>query len=188
MGRASSVEPVHRIAVLGCSGSGKSTLAAKVAERLGLPYVPSDRVFWTDTWRPTPACQMRAWLDEATSRDRWVLDGNFDGDRDLLWERADLAIWLDLPRTLVLSQVLRRNLGWCVTGADVWGGQRMTLAKALSGVRHMLRSHGLKRRTYPDWLAALPATPVVRLRSSRELADWLATLPEPAVDRPDQRP
>ena len=150
---AGSLAGVLRVAVVGCSGSGKSTLAAALAARLGLPCVPTDKVFWTLDWRPTPPAEVRAWLDAASGAERWVTDGNFDGDRDLLWARADLIVWLDLPLRLVLGQVLRRNLGWWIAGARVWNGQRMTLAKALSGARHVLMSHSQKRRAYPGWLA-----------------------------------
>jgi adenylate kinase family enzyme len=157
-----SVGEVRRVAVVGCSGSGKSTLAAALASRLELPYLATDAVFWTGDWRPTPRVDVRAWLEEATSAARWVSDGNCDGDRDLLWARADLIVWIDLPLGVVLGRALRRNLWWWLRGEQVWGGQRMTLAKAWSGARHVLRSHGLKRRTYPTWLADSGAR-IVRL-------------------------
>jgi hypothetical protein len=172
------VRTPSRIAVLGASGSGKSTLAAMLAARLALPYLATDQVFWTGDWRPVPHAETRAWLDAATARPAWVTDGNFDGDRDLLWARAELIVWLDLPLAIVMARVLRRNLGWWVRGARVWGGQRMTLAKAFGGARHALASHGLKRRTYPGWLAELDAgTQVVRIGSARALAAWLQSLP-----------
>jgi len=164
--------------VLGGSGSGKSTLAAALAARLRLPYVATDQVFWTGDWRPVPHAETRAWLEGATAATAWVTDGNFDGDRDLLWARAELIVWLDLPLAVVMARVLRRNLGWWARGARVWGGQRMTLAKALGGAWHALRSHGLKRRTYPGWLAELGAgTQVLRIGSARALAAWLEGLP-----------
>lgn len=166
----------RRIAVIGCSGSGKSTLAAALAARLGLPYVATDAVFWTADWRPVPHAETRAWLAEAVRAPAWVTDGNFDGDRDLLWAHAELIVWLDLPLGRVLAQALRRNAGWWLSGARVWGGQRMTLYKAWSGVRHVLASHGLKRRAYPGWLSALEGVAVVRLSSRRAAARWLAGL------------
>jgi hypothetical protein len=165
---------VGRIAVLGCSGSGKSSLGAALSDKLGLPFVPTDQIFWTRDWRPAPGAQVRAWLADAVTQERWVTDGNFDSDRDLLWARAELIVWLDLPLNVVLGQALRRNLAWWLRRTPVWGGQRMTLAKALGGVRHVLRSHALKRATYPAWLAALAPKPVVRLRSRAALSTWLA--------------
>jgi hypothetical protein len=150
----------RRIAVVGCSGSGKSTLDAALAERLGLPYVATDAVFWTADWWATPPVAVRSWLDAASAAERCVTDGNFDGDRDLLWARADLIVWIDLPLRRVLAQALGRNLGWWISGARIWNGQRMTLAKALSGARHVLASHGQKRRAYPGWLAEAGARTV----------------------------
>jgi len=166
----------ERIIVIGCSGSGKSTLAAALAARLALPYTPTDPVYWTDDWRPTPASDVRAWADRATSADRWVLDGNFDAERDLVWDRAQLAVWLDLPLMTTLWRVSRRNLGWWISRETIWGGQRMTLTKALSGVRHAARSHGMKRGAYPSQLARFPQLKLVRITSARQLAVWLAGL------------
>jgi len=112
---------------------GKSTLAAALSYKLALPYVATDRIFWTENWRPTPSAEARAWLADVVSDERWVTDGNFDTDRDLLWDRAELIVWLDLPLSVVLGQVLRRNLAWWLRRTPVWGGQRMTLSKALGG-------------------------------------------------------
>ncbi|HEY1751616.1 MAG TPA: hypothetical protein VGG29_10145 [Caulobacteraceae bacterium] len=167
----------RRIAVVGCSGSGKSTLAAALAARLDLPYLATDAVFWTGDWRPTPAAEVRAWLAEATAAERWVTDGNFDGDRDLIWARADAIVWLDLPLAVVLGHALGRNLGWWLTGKRVWGGRRMTLAKALTGVRHVLRSHGAKHAAYPAWLAESGAR-VVRIGRPAPTGDWVRTVAE----------
>lgn len=163
-----------RVIVLGCSGSGKSTLAARLADRLDLPFVATDALYWRDGWTPTPAADLRDWLDATTASPRWVLDGNFDAQRDILWARADLAIWLDLPWVTTVGRVLRRNIVWWMTRRPVWGGQRMTLSRAVSGIRHAAHSHAVKRRTYPGMLAAFPALAVVRIRSPRELESWLA--------------
>jgi hypothetical protein len=165
----------QRIIVLGCSGSGKSTLAVALAARLGLPFVPTDDIYWRGAWQPTPPDEVRAWLRGTTMRENWVLDGNFDAQRDLAWSRANLIVWLDFPLPTVMLRVLRRNLTWWLTGATVWGGQRMTLRKAVDGARHALTSHGLKRRDYPAWLASLDGARAVRLRSPGAVVEWLGT-------------
>jgi len=176
--------PLSRIAVLGCSGSGKSTLAAALAEKLGLPFVATDNIYWRAGWTPTPASEVFAWIEDATAQERWVLDGNFDAQREVLWGRAELAVWLDLPWTTTMSRVLRRNLRWWIKSTPVWGGLRMPLARAWDGVRHAARSHALKRRTYPDLFASFPALKVVHIRSTAELRTWLDSLsPSPQRDR-----
>jgi hypothetical protein len=167
---------IRRVIVLGYSGSGKSTLAPVLAARMALPYLASDPVYWTADWRPTPAADVRAWAKAATSAEAWVIDGNFDAERDLVWARAELAVWLDLPFTTTLWRVTRRNLGWWLGRETVWGGNRMTLAKALAGIRHTVRSYPLKHRTYPAQLAEFPHLQSVQVTSPRQLALWLAAL------------
>lgn len=166
-----------RIAVIGSSGSGKSTFAAALAAREGLPFVATDPVFWTSDWRPTPAADVRRWLESAAAAEQWVTDGNFDDLRTVLWRRAELVVWLDLPRWTTVGRAARRNLGWWLTRRPVWNGRPMTLAKALTGVRHAWRSHALKRRVYPAYLAELAPISVVRLRSAAAARAWLDQRP-----------
>ena len=101
-----------------------------------LPLVATDSVFWTSDWKPTPAAEVREWLQSATSAEHWVLDGNFDGERASYWARADLAVWLDYPRSTTVWRVLKRNFRWLLSREPIWGGNRMTLSRAVGGVRH----------------------------------------------------
>ncbi|HEY9217617.1 MAG TPA: hypothetical protein VIO94_06170, partial [Phenylobacterium sp.] len=73
-------------------------------------------------------------------------------------------------------RVARRNLGWWLARRRVWGGGRMTLAKALGGVRHTARTHGAKRGDYPAMLAEFSELEVVRLSSPAAVRAWLADL------------
>ena len=40
-----------------------------------------------------------------------MLDGNYSAVRDLIWQRADAVIWLDLPRSVVMLRLIPRTLG-----------------------------------------------------------------------------
>jgi adenylate kinase family enzyme len=58
--------------------------------------------------------------------DHWVVDGNYTslGVSDHVWPRADTLIWLDLPRGVVMGQVVRRTLRRVVTREQLWHGNR----------------------------------------------------------------
>lgn len=168
---------MKRVLVIGCSGSGKSTLAAQIAERTGLPFIPTDPFYWEANWQPASRVTTDQRVHEVASRPRWALDGNFVGYREVVWQQADTIIWLDYPLWLVLSRLVKRNVGWWLTRKPVWSGNRMTVRQAWSGIRHALRCHREKRRTYPDYLAGFPDHTVLRFQTPDASRHWLASLP-----------
>ena len=45
---------MERILMIGCGGAGKSTLARALGEKLGLPVVHLDKLWWTGNWENVP--------------------------------------------------------------------------------------------------------------------------------------
>jgi adenylate kinase family enzyme len=115
---------VRRISVVGNSGSGKTTVAKALAARLGVPHVELDAIFHQPNWTPLPTDEFRQHVADAISGDGWVVDGNYSAVRDLIWERADTVVWLDLPRRVVMRQVAARTLRRMVSGEELWNTNR----------------------------------------------------------------
>ncbi|NSW50988.1 MAG: (d)CMP kinase [Anaerolineae bacterium] len=171
---------MQRILVIGTSGSGKTTLARQLSDRLGIPFIPTDPLYWGKNWAVIPRAIVRQRVAEVVSQPAWVMDGNFDNERELVWDNADHIVWLDYPLALTLWRVAARNLGWWISQTPVWSGNRMTLARLISGVRHSIRSYPIKQANYREWLAAYPAGKVVIFRCPAEVTSWLAKLPRSA--------
>ena len=86
-----------KIAVLGTSGSGKTTVARELARGLGLPHVELDALFHGPGWTEPPIEEFRRRVAAATDGSGWVVDGNYESSLgDLVLERADTVVWLDL--------------------------------------------------------------------------------------------
>jgi len=113
---------VQRISVVGNSGSGKTTLAAALARALDVPHLELDSVFHQPGWQPLETGLFRARVTEFTAGDAWVVDGNYSAVRDLIWQRADTVVWIDLPRHVVMRQLVARTLGRLVTRQELWNG------------------------------------------------------------------
>ena len=167
---------MQRVLVIGSGGAGKSTLAREIGARTGLPVVHLDALYWQPGWLPTPDAEWRAIVEQLVARDAWVMDGNYGGTLDTRLAACDTVVFLDLPRAVCLTRIVRRwlrNVGR--TRADMAPGcpERMTweFVRWIWDYPRAHRPNVLRR------LAALPAgTAVVILRSRRAVRRFLATL------------
>jgi len=180
-----SPPPGTRINVVGSTGSGKTTTGRALAARLGLPFIEMDALFWQPNWGQTDDESFRAKVEAATRGDRWVIDGNYSRNRDIVWSRADTLIWLDYSFGRTLWQLLRRTVRRSFTGEELWHGNRETFARSLlspsSIIVWLLRTYWRRRRNYTTLLASSKVRhlAVIHLRSPEELAQWMGRLPSP---------
>ena len=101
-----------KIQILGFSGSGKSTLAETLSERLSLPVIYLDTVFWLPGWQMRPREEqteiLTRFLDEHEGG--WVIDGNYTKNcYDRRMQEADRILFLNFNRFLCLWRILKRN-------------------------------------------------------------------------------
>jgi adenylate kinase family enzyme len=113
---------VRRISVVGNSGSGKTTLAAAIAAALDVPHLELDAVFHQPDWKPLEAGLFREKVAGFVAADSWVVDGNYSAVQDLVWQRADTVVWIDLPRRVVMRQLVSRTLRRMITRQELWNG------------------------------------------------------------------
>lgn len=122
-------------------------------------------------------------VEAFTSEPRWVTDSaGYAMSRDLLWDRADTLVWLDLPRWQAELRVLRRSLVRGLLRQQLWNGNRESLLDWRDPehpVRWTWSEHSRKRAQ----VAARLADPrwahvqTVHLRTAAEARRWLRTLP-----------
>src|SRR5690606_21363740 len=144
-----------RIIVIGNTSAGKSTLAARLAERLDVPFVELDALYWKPDWVEPETEEFRAVVRKATAGDAWVIAGNYQSKtEDLTWPRAETIVYLDYSLPLVLWRVLRRSWRRWRTQELLWGTNRESFWKHLTSWDHSLlvwavKSHGKHRRRWP---------------------------------------
>jgi len=99
-----------RIAITGPAGSGKTTLAAELARTAGLRHVELDALHHGPNWESCGADVLRQRVAAATEGDGWVTDGTYHRMiGNLVVDRADVLVWLDLPVPRVMWRLLRRT-------------------------------------------------------------------------------
>ena len=167
----------QRVIVSGTSGSGKSTVARRIAETIGVPYTELDSLFHGPGWTARPTFE--AEVDRFTQAPAWATEWQYTQVRPRLAERADLMVWLDLPRWLVMYRVTRRTLTRRLRRQQLWNGNREgPLRTIVRDPEHIIRwawsTHGETAERTRRIAHRLPGLPVVRLRSRREVEAWLS--------------
>lgn len=173
----------RRVRVLGTSGAGKTTFARRLARRIGVPHLELDALFHQPGWEPADddafASGLAEWLAQAP--DGWVVDGNYRARTADVTARADTVVWLDHPRWLVTSRVVRRTLARVLLRRELWNGNRERLVNLVT--REPAENIVLwSWRTFApnrEQLAAAADARWVRLRGGRAARRWLRGVPGP---------
>jgi adenylate kinase family enzyme len=100
---------MRRVMVIGTGGAGKTTLARRLAERLALPLVELDNVFWRPGWVASPAAEFREAVGRLAATPAWIMDGNYSNTYDPRMPIADTILWLDYSRLTCMWSVLART-------------------------------------------------------------------------------
>ncbi|MEN0105264.1 MAG: AAA family ATPase [Pseudomonas sp.] len=166
---------MQRIVILGNAGSGKSTLARALGQKLDVPVVHLDTLFWEPGWVEPDAEQFRRRVSDAVAGERWVCEGNYARRTfDLRLPRADLIIWLDTPRLLCLVRVILRSV-LNRPRADLPAGCREKLDRAFLDFLKFVWTfdRGYRPGIEGVRLAVGPQVPTVHLRGARAITAFL---------------
>ena len=101
---------MERILIIGCSGSGKSTLARALGEKIGLPVIHLDQLWWQTGWQNVTMAEFDSRLAMALNMDQWIIDGNYSRTMEARLTKCDTVIYLDFGRWECLLGMLQRIL------------------------------------------------------------------------------
>jgi adenylate kinase family enzyme len=96
--------------IIGCGGAGKSFLAIELSKILEIDVFHLDLLFWKPAWVETDKGTWKKIVEDVSSTDQWIIDGNYCGTMDIRLTTADTILFLDLPRLVCLWQVLKRRI------------------------------------------------------------------------------
>jgi len=168
----------RRIVIVGSTGCGKSTLARTLSRETGLPHLELDTLYYEPRWQKAPDQQFYDTVAQHAGTNEWIIDGNYETVRDIVWVRAQTLIWLDYPLRLVLWRLLKRTIHRLLTGTAFANGNRESFGRVLgrnSVFLWAIRSYGPRRRKLQQLLAnrRYSHLSVQRFRSPGEVNAWL---------------
>ena len=99
---------MERILIIGGCGAGKTTLSRQLAEKLQLPLIHLDRLYWRDNWESVSTEVFDGLLMQELIKPRWILDGNFTRTLPLRLRYCDTVIYLDFSGMQCVYGVIQR--------------------------------------------------------------------------------
>jgi adenylate kinase family enzyme len=168
---------MKNIFVVGTSGSGKSTLGTYLAESLNYRYLELDSIYWMPNWTAREASELAQILETEQSKPGGlVLDGNVLSKGAKI-APADVLIFLDYSRALVVSRVLRRTIRRVITRQELWSGNReqakflVSTNPELNPVLWAYKTHFRRRNEYLTLISSLGETGIMvhHIKTKRQL-------------------
>lgn len=160
-----------RILIIGCSGAGKSTLSITLANKLQLPVVHLDALFWNEGWVPTSKPEFREELQKELEKPAWIIDGNFNSTIEMRARYAELIIFLDFQNWLCLSRICKRR--WMYRGKTRPDMAEGCLEKLDWEFVKFIWTYPKKKRPGVYQMLERCDAEVVILKSPREVREWL---------------
>lgn len=182
-----------RIAIVGTSGSGKTTLAESLSSGLGIPHVELDALHWLPDWQVRPDEELRNLVRDRLAAPAWVVDGNYRNKvQDLVISRANIFVWLNYRRSVVMRRVIWRTFVRVCTRRKLFSGNREQLRTVLFSRNSIVwwawTSHAANARTYRELFdeQAPEHLTMIEHTTPRHTREWgehvMATCVRTAVD------
>ena len=143
---------------------------------VGVPHTEIDALYHGPHW--TPRDSFMRDVAALAAKPTWVTEWQYGNARPLLLQRADLLVWLDLQRSVVMGRVVRRTARRRLTGTVLWHGNREpALSTFFTDRDHIVRWAWRTHHESADMVAAAvtsrPDLTIVRLTRQHEVDQWL---------------
>lgn len=168
---------MKRILIIGNAGAGKSTFAIKLSERLSLPLVHLDRIYWKGTWEHLERAEFDAALQVELEKPQWIIDGNFNRTVPHRLKYCDTVFFFDMPTLCCLWGITKRIFQhYGKTRPDMGGDCRERFDKQKTPLYKGVLSFNKRcRKEYLKLLAETNAS-VIIFKSHRQADRYLKML------------
>lgn len=161
----------NRISIVGGSGSGKSTLANILSKKLNLPAIHLDSINFDSNWVEIDKNERDKIISEKSSKDKWIIDGNYNKTLQERFEKADLIIWLDYSTFSQIKGVLKRYFKMHNKERPEIPGCKERFD--FNFLKYVFTYNKTKRPVIMDYLNTISSDKVLIFKKQTALNNWL---------------
>lgn len=169
---------MQRILVIGNAGSGKSTFSKALAEKLNIPLVHLDRLYWQGNWEHVTREEFDHLLQSELEKPQWIIDGNFNRTLPCRLQHCDCVFFFDLPPLTCLWGTVKRvfeNHG--KTRSDMGGHCPEYFDRnKIELWQHVLTFNRQHRKSYYQLLRQTTHAQVIVFRRRKQINDFLKSI------------
>ena len=118
------IKSMKRILVIGCPGAGKTYFSKKLAEKLNLPLIHMDNLYWRKDKTSVSQEELKEKLKPYLEKEEWIIDGNYHHTLEMRLPYATDVFVLDLSREECIAGIKERidqprdDIPWIETKDD----------------------------------------------------------------------
>ena len=166
---------MKRVLIIGNAGAGKTTFARQLAEKLQLPLVHLDKLYWCGNWEHVSRPEFDTLLQAELEKPQWIIDGNFNRTLPHRLQYCDTVFYFDLPAITCLAGITKRILSNYGKSRSDMGGNCAEYfdAQKRSLYRNVLTFNRQHRADYYALLSAATDVNVIIFKSRRQAKAFL---------------
>ena len=169
---------LQRVLLIGNAGAGKTTFAKKLAQKLCLPLIHLDSLYWCGDWDHLSRNEFDSALQRELEKPQWIIDGNFNRTIPHRLQYCDTVFYFDFPTITCLAGITTRTLtnlgkvrsdmgGNCIEHFDV---------HKISLYRNALTFNKQHRKAYTELLRHADGVNVIIFKNRRQAKAFLENI------------
>ena len=99
---------MKRILIIGNTGAGKTTFAHELSEKISLPIVHLDKLYWCGHWEHRSKEEFDELLWAELEKSEWIIDGNYNRTLPRRLEFCDTVFFFDFSPLVCLWGITKR--------------------------------------------------------------------------------
>lgn len=170
---------MKKIIIIGGNGSGKTTFAIQLSEKLNIPLIFIDKIYWTDNWKRADETVANSILKAEIQKDKWIIDGNHTASIPERLKVCDTVFYFDFSSVNCLVGSIKRVIkNYGIQRDDVGGTnniEKFDISK-IAFFKAVIRFNKQNRALYYKMIDDVPDVNLIVFKNRKQMNDYLNNL------------